>query len=158
MQRAHWCNQRVEQPRKKLMEIRLLVNTVVANLDLSLQFALEATPDDFSLTRFQSIHHRRYWTDVVSHREQDQLLVNKLRIRNFFQTMIQVCSMLKLSEPLLTDISFFLAESQFDELAVTILGWGKGYHMLFHMTEIIPSIGVGTCSQTLRRLVQIMKW
>ena len=58
-------------------------------LNLLLQLALEATPDDLALTGLQSVRDRRNGTDVIRHREQDELLVDEVRDRDLVDIVVQ---------------------------------------------------------------------
>jgi hypothetical protein len=60
------------------------------NLDFFLQFSLEAPPDNFSLTRFEAVRHRRDRADVVGHREKDKLPVDKIGIRNLIRVVVEI--------------------------------------------------------------------
>ena len=52
-------------------------------------------------------------------------------------------------EPLLTVVRLLLAESQVDELPVSRLGFGEGYHVLLHLAEVVLRIRVLARAETL---------
>lgn len=64
------------------------------HLDFLFQFALEASPKDFPLTRFEAISYRGNRTNVIRHRETDEFFIDKLGIRNFIKVVVKVCSRL----------------------------------------------------------------
>lgn len=64
-------------------------------LDFLLEFPLEAAPDDFPLTRLQTITHGRDGTNIVRHREKDELLVDKIRVRDLIRIVVEVGSRLR---------------------------------------------------------------
>ena len=49
-----------------------------AYLDLLLQFALEARPDNFPLTGLEAVSNGRDRTNVVGHGEKNELLVDEI--------------------------------------------------------------------------------
>ena len=57
---------------------------------------------------------------------------------------------LELAQPFLSIISFLLAKGKINKLFVAFLSRSKRNHVLLHMAEIVPGIGVATCSETLR--------
>jgi hypothetical protein len=57
-------------------------DTWTAYFDFLLHVAFEAAPHDLPLPRLESIGHGGYGTNVVGHREQDQLLVYELGVWN----------------------------------------------------------------------------
>lgn len=138
-------------------------------LDFLLQFTLEATPDDFTLARLEAIRYRRYRTNVICHREQDQLSVDEIRVGNLVHIVVEVCSRLcgtdeyvieyssilihlELAEPFLSIVSFLLAESKVNQCPVAVLRCRKRDHVLSHVTEVVASVGVLACSKTLNRV------
>jgi hypothetical protein len=58
------------------------------NFQLALHFALEASKYDFTLTWFETINYRGNGADIVGHREQDELSVNELAIRNLVPVVV----------------------------------------------------------------------
>lgn len=63
----------------------------LSDFDLFLELAFEATPDNLSLTWFETIRYRWYRSDVVGHREQDELFVDEIRERDLVNVVIKVC-------------------------------------------------------------------
>lgn len=61
-----------------------------------------------------------------------------------------IAAYLQLSEPLFTVVSLLLAERQVDQCPLFFLYSRERDHVLVHLTEIVPSIRVLTCSQTLQ--------
>jgi hypothetical protein len=159
----------------KLSDLRLIREKKVANgsgtyFDFLLHVALEATPHNFPLTRLESIGNGRNGTNVVGHREQNQLLVDELRVGNLFQPMVQVSSRLmcglfslahcqektewylELAQPFLALVRLFLAESELDELSIALLRGGEGNHVLLHVAKIVASVRIFARSQTLEKV------
>ena len=58
-------------------------------LNLLLQLALEATPDDLALTGLQPVRDGRNRTDVIRHREQDELLVDEVGDGDLVDIVVQ---------------------------------------------------------------------
>ena len=58
-------------------------------LNLLLQLALEATPDDLALTGLQPVRDGRNRTDVIRHREQDELLVDEVGDGDLVHIVVQ---------------------------------------------------------------------
>src|SRR3984885_6792129 len=56
---------------------------------------------------------------------------------------------LELAEPFLSFIRFLLAKCKINKFLVPFLSRCKGDHVLLHVAEIIPGVGVATCSKTL---------
>lgn len=62
----------------------------VAHLDLVLELALEATKEDLALAGLEAVDDRRDRTDIVGHREEDQLLVDKVADRDLVDVVVHV--------------------------------------------------------------------
>lgn len=56
---------------------------------------------------------------------------------------------LKFAQPIFTVVCLLLAESQIDQLALTLLDRREGDHVLVHLAEVIPGVLVFACTQTL---------
>jgi hypothetical protein len=56
---------------------------------------------------------------------------------------------LELTEPLLTIVSFLLAECKLDEVSVTVLGGSEWNHVFFHFAKVVAGVLVLTGTQTL---------
>jgi hypothetical protein len=64
--------------------------TIFPHLDFFLQFSFKAPPDDLSLTGLETIRNGRDGTDVVGHGEEDQLLIDEIRVRNLVRIVIEI--------------------------------------------------------------------
>jgi len=65
------------------------------NLDLSLQLLEVATVDDLSLTRLEPIDDGRDGSNVVGHREEDELLVDEIGVRDDLDGLVEERSRLR---------------------------------------------------------------
>lgn len=63
-------------------------------LDLFFQLTFEARPDNFSLAWLEAICNGRDGAYVISHREEDQLLVDEIRIRDLVRVVIEISARL----------------------------------------------------------------
>ena len=64
-------------------------------LDLALEFSLEARPNNLPLTGFQTISNRRDRSNVISHGEKNELLVDEVGDRDLSRIVIQVGARLR---------------------------------------------------------------
>jgi hypothetical protein len=65
------------------------------HLDFLYQIPLESGKDDLSLTRFETVRHRRDRSDVIGHGEKDQFLVDEVLDGNSVDVVIKVSSRLR---------------------------------------------------------------
>src|SRR5436190_15560287 len=84
----------------------------VGHLDILSDITFESSIQDFALTRFQAVNDRGNRSYVISHTEEDKLLVDKVPKSNLIGAVIQVCSRFKLTEPLFSFISLLLREGE----------------------------------------------
>ena len=63
-------------------------------LDLLLHITPEDRPENLPLTRLQTVRDTGNGTNVIGHREENQLLVDEVVVRDLLQTMIQESSRL----------------------------------------------------------------
>jgi hypothetical protein len=59
-----------------------------AHLDLSLELPLEAREEDLALTRLEAVNNGRNRTNVIRHREEDELLVDEVAYGNLADVVI----------------------------------------------------------------------
>lgn len=64
-------------------------------LDFSLELALEARPNDLALTRLETVDNRGDGADVVSLREENELLVDEVGDRNLALRVVEECIRLR---------------------------------------------------------------
>ena len=119
------------------------------NLDLLLQVPLKTTPNNLPLARLKPIHHTRYRPYIIRHREQNQLLIDKVVVRDLVRVVVEERARLELLEPLFTLVRLLLAERELDQLFVAVLGRGEGDHVLLHVAEVVPRVFVFARTETL---------
>ena len=68
---------------------QVLSTCSLVQINLLLQLALEATPDDLALTGLQPVRDGRNRTDVIRHREQDELLVDEVRVADLVRVVVE---------------------------------------------------------------------
>ena len=66
-----------------------------AYLDLLLQFALEARPDNFPLTGLEAVSNGWDRANVISHGKKNEFLVDEIGVRNLVRVVIEVRSRLQ---------------------------------------------------------------
>ena len=59
-------------------------------LDFFLQFSFEAAPDNLSLTGLETVRSGRDGTNVIGHGEEDQLLVDEIRVGNLVRIVVEI--------------------------------------------------------------------
>lgn len=139
----------------------------LSDLDFFGEVSLETTKENLSLTRFETVGHRWNRSDIISHGEENQLLVDKIGDGEGLNIMIKVgtrlqinssasipirCHVLahfELTQPFLTIIRFFLVERHINQLPVLRLHGLKRQTVFVKIAEILFSIGRGTGAQTL---------
>lgn len=62
------------------------------HLDLGFELLQVATVDNLSLTRLETINDRRNRSHVIGHREEDELLVDKVGVWDEIDGLIEECS------------------------------------------------------------------
>jgi hypothetical protein len=67
-----------------------------AHLDLGLDLLEVATEDDLPLTRLETINDGRNRSDVVSHREEDEFLVDEVGVGDQVDRLVKECSRLNI--------------------------------------------------------------
>ena len=78
----------------KFSEMRIYGSSSASYLDIVFQIAFEGAPDYLALTGLETIRHGGYGTQVVRHGEQDEFLVDEIRIFDLRLRMIEVCARL----------------------------------------------------------------
>jgi hypothetical protein len=73
------------------------VTSQLGDLDLLDDSLFETTKEDFSLTWLETVCTRRNGTNVVSHGEEDKLLVDEVGDRDRSNIVVEVCSRLVIS-------------------------------------------------------------
>ncbi len=97
----------------------------LVDLHFRVALALEHDVNDLSLTRLETIDDGRNGTNVVGHREEDELFVDEVGIGNLVDVVVKVGAWTELAKPLLTVISLLLVEGKIDQFAVTLLSGVK---------------------------------
>src|SRR5438046_9077235 len=97
------------------------ITSKVGHLDILFDITFESSIQYFALARFQAINNRRNRSHVISHTEEDKLLVNKIGVSNFVGAVIQVGSRFKLTEPFFSFIRLLFRESEINELGLIVL-------------------------------------
>ena len=73
----------------------LFAREIPADLDFLYKISLESGKDNLSLTRFETVRHRRDRSDIVGHGEKNQFLVDKVLYGNSVDIVIKVGSRLE---------------------------------------------------------------
>lgn len=82
----------------RIEQRRLVERRTPTDLDLSLQLLEVATVDDFPLTRLETIDNGRDGSNVVGHGEEDELLVDEVRVRDDLDGLIEERSRLQIND------------------------------------------------------------
>lgn len=108
----------------------------LGNLDLFDDFLLECAKQHFSLTRLETVGHGGDRADIVRHRKEDKLFVDKVRDGNLVSVVIEECTglnvsfsppawklklYLELTKPLLAVIRLLFAKRHLDQFPVVRL-------------------------------------
>lgn len=137
-----------------------------AHLDLLLQLALEAAEQDLALTGLEAVDDRRNGADVVGHREEDELLVDKVGDGDLRDVVVEegaaLCAPIGLetrrservphleaTQPVLAVVGLLFVKGHVDERAVLGVGGLEGKTMALHSREILFGIGGRAGAQTL---------
>ena len=111
------------------------------------------------MTRFQAVDDGRNGTDIISHREEDEFLIDELGIGDLVRVVIKVGAGLdsrqsgrsksimderypELTEPFLSVVRLLFAECHVDQAAVILFKFAKRDHVFGHVAKVRDSVRV----------------
>ena len=65
---------------------------ISSDFNLLFQLAFKTGPYDLALTRFKPVRYRWNGPNVVGHREEDEFLIDEVRVRYFIGVVVKECS------------------------------------------------------------------
>lgn len=111
------------------------------HLDVLLEVALERAEEDLALPRLEAVDDRRDRALQVGAREQDQLLVDEVRVRDRVDGLVQVRPRDEAGEPALAVLDALLGEGHLDRVGVVVALPDEALAVRVERREVLLGLG-----------------